>query len=69
MTQPETTPAPTDRSHYAVGLADAALGAASHEMLDPVVRAIGVRIASGEITGDEAAAEIKRLAAAGHFAQ
>lgn len=69
MTQPETTPAPTERSDHAVGLADAAVGASGHEMVDPVIRAIGVRIASGEINGDEAAAEIKRLAAAGHFAQ
>lgn len=51
----------------ALALADAALGAAGHEMVDPVVREIGMRIATGEITGDEAIAELDALSAQGHF--
>ncbi|QJU56126.1 antitoxin VbhA family protein [Herbiconiux sp. SALV-R1] len=42
-----------------MGFADAALGAAGHEVTDPVLRAISRRVAAGEVTGDEAAALVK----------
>jgi len=42
-----------------MSFADAALGAAGHEVADPEVRAISRRVAAGQITGDEAAALIK----------
>jgi hypothetical protein len=42
-----------------MSFADAALGAAGHEVTDPAVRAISRRLAAGEITGDEAAALVK----------
>ena len=50
-----------------LSLADAALGAAGHEMSDPAIREIGARTARGEITADQAAEEIKRLAWDGNF--
>ncbi len=42
-----------------MGFADAALGAAGHEVTDPVLRAISRRLAAGEVTGNEAAALVK----------
>ncbi|MCS5735670.1 antitoxin VbhA family protein [Herbiconiux daphne] len=42
-----------------MSFADAALGAAGHEITDPAVRAISRRLAAGEVTGDEAAALVK----------
>jgi hypothetical protein len=39
-----------------MSFADAALGAAGHEVTDPAVLAIHRRLAADEITGDEAAA-------------
>ena len=42
-----------------LSFADAALGAAGHEVTDPVVLAIRRRLAAEEITGDEAAALTK----------
>jgi hypothetical protein len=42
-----------------MSFADAALGAAGHEVTDPAVRAISRRLAAGELTGDEAAALVK----------
>ncbi|SDZ06447.1 hypothetical protein [Herbiconiux ginsengi] len=42
-----------------MSFADAALGAAGHEVTDPAVRAISRRLAAGEVTGDEAAALVK----------
>ncbi|NQX37079.1 hypothetical protein [Herbiconiux sp. VKM Ac-2851] len=42
-----------------MSFADAALGAAGHEVTDPTVRAISRRLAAGEVTGDEAAALVK----------
>lgn len=43
-----------------IAFADAALGAAGHEITDPVTRAIIARVAREEITGDEAVAQIRR---------
>lgn len=42
-----------------MSFADAALGAAGHEVTDPALRAISRRLAAGEVTGDEAAALVK----------
>jgi hypothetical protein len=42
-----------------MSFADAALGAAGHEVTDPELRAISRRVAAGEVTGDEAAALVK----------
>lgn len=42
-----------------MAFADAALGAAGHEVSDPELRAISRRVAAGEITGDEAAALVR----------
>lgn len=42
-----------------MAFADAALGAAGHEVGDPELRAISRRVAAGEITGDEAAALVR----------
>ena len=42
-----------------LSFADAALGAAGHEVTDPALRAISRRLAAGEVTGDEAAALVK----------
>ncbi|WP_440711743.1 hypothetical protein [Herbiconiux sp. YIM B11900] len=42
-----------------MSFADAALGAAGHEVTDPAVRAISRRLAAGEVSGDEAAALVK----------
>ena len=43
---------------HAIGLADAALGAAGHEVTDQDTRELGRQIAAGAITGDEAAARL-----------
>ncbi|MEG9225472.1 antitoxin VbhA family protein [Aeromicrobium sp. Sec7.5] len=43
-----------------VAHADAALAAAGHQVTDPTTRAIAARVARGEITGDEAVAQIRR---------
>lgn len=58
-----------DAAQAALELADAALGAAGHEMTDPVVRAIWSRVAARQISGDEGAQEILNLYKAGHFHQ
>lgn len=58
-----------DAAQAALQLADAALGAAGHEMTDPVVRAICWRVAARQISGDEGAQEILKLYKAGHFHQ
>lgn len=42
----------------ALTLADAALGAAGHEVTDEETRALGRRIAAGTLSGDDAAAVI-----------
>lgn len=42
-----------------MSFADAALGAAGHEVTDPEVRAISRRVAAGDLTGDEATALVK----------
>ncbi|WP_368498527.1 hypothetical protein [Herbiconiux sp. A18JL235] len=42
-----------------MSFADAALGAAGHEVTDPAVRAISRRLAAAEVTGEEAAALVK----------
>lgn len=71
MTEPaavDHTALPDD-AQAAIDLADAALGAAGHEMNDPVIRAIWVRVATGEISGDEAAEEILELYKAGYTPQ
>jgi hypothetical protein len=69
MTKPAAVDPATlpDSARAALELADAALGAAGHEMNDPVIRAIAMRVAVGEISGDEAAEEILELHKAGHF--
>ncbi len=68
MTQTPIRPGSVDEQVAAgLALADGALGAAGHEMSDPVIREIGYRIASGQITGNEAAEEINQLSRAGHF--
>ena len=59
--------ATSDAAQSALALADAALGAAGHEMTDPVVRRIGSRVAARQISGDEGAREILELYKAGHF--
>lgn len=43
---------------HAITLADAALGAAGHEVTDEDSRELGHQIASGAITGDEAVARL-----------
>lgn len=55
-TSPTTAAADVDR---AMSFADAALGAAGHEVTDPIVRDLARRVAAGEVTGDEAAARVK----------
>lgn len=42
-----------------MSFADAALGAAGHQVTDPELRAISRRLAAEEISGDEAAALVK----------
>ncbi|GAB4097687.1 hypothetical protein GCM10028787_31620 [Brachybacterium horti] len=42
-----------------IAFADGALGAAGHEVTDPAVRALNAKVARGEITADEAAAQIR----------
>lgn len=37
-----------------LALADAALGVAGHEVTDPAIRALATKVASGELTGDQA---------------
>ena len=71
MTEPDADDqtALPDSAHAALSLADAALGAAGHEMNDPVIRAIAMRVATGEISGDEAAEEILELYKAGYVPQ
>lgn len=68
MTQAPIRPGTVDdQMAAALALADGALGAAGHEMSDPVIREIGFRVAAGQITGDEAAKEINELSRGGHF--
>ncbi|GAA3334637.1 hypothetical protein HP467_01120 [Curtobacterium albidum] len=43
---------------HAIELADAALGAAGHEVTHDETRELGRQIAAGAITGDEAAARL-----------
>ncbi|MDQ1250142.1 MAG: hypothetical protein QG597_4521 [Actinomycetota bacterium] len=68
MTQAPIRPGTVDdQMAAALALADGALGAAGHEMSDPVIREIWTRVASREITGDQAVKEIDELSRAGHF--
>ena len=55
-TAPAVDEAEVDRR---LSFADAALGAAGHQVTDPVVLAIHRRLAAEEISGDEAAALVK----------
>lgn len=59
--------ATSDAAQAALALADAALGAAGHEMTDPVVRRIWSRVAARQISDDEGAQKILELYRAGHF--
>lgn len=51
-----TTRTPEDH----IAFADAALGAAGHEVTDPVTRALAAQVARGEISGDEAVELFRR---------
>ena len=62
-THPATDAVDVDR---AMSFADAALGAAGHEVTDPAVRDLARQVAAGEITGDEAAARVKEYLLGGH---
>lgn len=42
-----------------MAFADGALGAAGHEVTDPTVRDLNMKVARGEITADEAVAKIR----------
>lgn len=65
-TQPAGTPVEIQR---AISRADAALGAASHQVTDEATRKLGRQIAAGTVTGDEAAARIiEKLHATRHCA-
>ncbi len=54
----EPTDVPEPGIEHALTLADAALGAAGHEVTDEETRELGRQIAAGAITGDEAAARL-----------
>lgn len=57
--QRETAPARSDAEiQRAITRADAALGAAGHQVTDEETRELGRQVAAGSITGDEAAARI-----------
>lgn len=57
--QRETAPARTDADiQRAITRADAALGAAGHQVTDEETRELGRQVAAGTVTGDEAAARI-----------
>ncbi len=64
----ETAPARTDDEiQRAITRADAALGAAGHQVTDEDARELGRQIAAGTVTGDEAAARIiEKLRATHH---
>jgi hypothetical protein len=66
----ETAPARTDADiQRAITRADAALGAAGHQVTDEETRELGRQIAAGTVTGDEAAARIiEKLRATHHRA-
>lgn len=64
--QPARTPVEIQR---AISRADAALGAARHQVTDEETREFGRQIAAGTVTGDEAAARIiEKLHATHHRA-
>jgi len=57
--QRETKPARTDAEvQRAITRADAALGAAGHQVTDEETRELGRQVAAGTVSGDEAAARI-----------
>lgn len=57
--QSETKPARTDAEiQRAITRADAALGAAGHQVTDEETRELGRQVAAGALSGDEAAARI-----------
>lgn len=57
--QRETKPACTDAEiQRAITRADAALGAAGHQVTDEETRELGRQVAAGTVSGDEAAARI-----------
>lgn len=57
--QPNHPTAPTQAEiEHAITLADAALGAAGHEVTDEETRELGRQIAAGAITGNDAAARL-----------
>lgn len=56
----ETAPVRTEAEiQRAITRADAALGAAGHQVTDEQTRELGRQVAAGEVTGDEAAARIR----------
>lgn len=59
MTALRTTEATQLSPEQLVAYADGALGAAGHEVTDPVVRDLMDQVARGEITGDEAVARAR----------
>lgn len=67
MTRQIVAKTPPDAEEKALALADVALGAAGHEVTDPVARDIWARRVRGEITSEEGIAEIMKLVRAGHF--
>ena len=65
-TQPARTPVEIQR---AISRADAALGAAGHQVTNEETRELGSQIAAGTVNGDEAAARIiEKLRATHHRA-
>ncbi|WP_423921317.1 hypothetical protein ACPEEZ_00545 [Frigoribacterium sp. 2-23] len=54
-----------DRAAKAIGLADAALGAEGHSVVDPYVRELTTRVALGRMTGDDAMPFVMALVDAG----
>lgn len=57
--QRETKPARTDAEiQRAITRADAALGAAGHQVTEEETRELGRQVAAGTVSGDEAAARI-----------
>ncbi len=66
--QRETAPARTAAEiQRSITRADAALGAAGHQVTDEETRELGRQVAAGTVTGDEAAARIiEKLRATHH---
>lgn len=53
-----STVASDARARDAIAFADGALGAAGHEVTDPFARSLMERVARGEVSGDEAVAQL-----------